>query len=215
MGLNIEISLDRDIREIDAFFTDLKFNAVIKSARQGLNRAAMRTRTFAVRELVKRRNLKSSEIKGSKKKGKKGFVTVRKATGNDLFKLEAQVNFSGIPLPLILFIVGQASPKTQTKPNAQRKSRQFQIVKGQKKSKQGLFVQRAKRGGRRYQVFRRDPSKKPGSGGNLWTMQSAPSIANLLRTKSNLLRKIENNAIALMQLEYDSALRFNLRNVKL
>lgn len=212
MGLNIEISLDKDIREIDAFFDDIKFQAVVKSARQGLNRAAQRTRTVAVREIVKRRNLKASDIKGSKKQGKKGFITVRKARGGDLFGLEAQVNFSGIPLPMILFITGKASPQSQTVPNNRRRSRQFEIVKGQKKQKKGLFVQKANRGSMRFQVFRRaDPNDRTKG----FKMQTAPSIANLLRTKSNLLRKIENNAIALMQNEYDRALKFNLSKIKL
>lgn len=212
MGLNLEISLDKDIREINAFFNDLKFNAVVKSARQGLNRAAERTRSFAIKEIRKRRKLKLQDLKGSKKKGKAGFVTVRKARGSDLFKLEARVNFSGVPLPLILFIVGQASPKSQTVANTRRRSRKFEIIQGQKKAKKGLFVQKAKRGKMRFQVFRRgDPSNRSKG----MRAQSAPSIANLLRTKSNLLNKIENNAIALMQKEYDRALRFNLRNVKL
>lgn len=212
MGLNLVISLDKDIREIDRFFDDLRFNAVIKSARQGLNRAAERTRSFAIKELRKRRKLKLQDLKGSKKKGKMGFVTVRKAKGKDLFGLEARVNFSGLPLPLILFIVGRASPKAQTLPNPRRRSRKFEIVQGQKKRKRGLFVQKAKKGRSRFQVFRRTDPSDSSKG---MKMQTAPSIANLLRSKSNLLRKIENNAIALMQKEYDTALKNNLRNVKL
>lgn len=212
MGLNLEISLDRDIREINAFFNDLMFNAVTKSARQGLNRAAERTRSFAIRELRKRRKLKLSDLKGSKKKGKKGFVTVRKATGNNLATLEARVNFSGVSLPLILFITGQASPKTQTLPNPRRRSRKFEIVQGQKKEKKGLFVQKAQRGSMRFQVFRRTDKNDKSQG---FKTQTAPSIASLLRSKSNLLRKIENNAIALMQTEYSRALANNLRNVRL
>lgn len=212
MGLNIEISLDKDIREIDKFFNDLKFNAITKSARQGLNRAAERTRSFAIRELRKRRKVKLQDLKGSKKKGKRGFVTVRKAKGSNLFGLEARVNFSGIPLPLILFIVGQATPKAQRAPNPRRRSRKFEIQQGQKKEKKGLFVQKAKRGSRRFQVFRRtDPSDKTKG----FKAQSAPSVAHILRSKSNILRKVENNAIALMQKEYDRALRFNLKNIRL
>ena len=212
MGLNLEISLDKDIREIDKFFDDIKFKAITKSARQGINRAAERTRSLAIREIRKRRKLKLQDLKGSKKKGKKGFVTVNKARGNDLFKLEARVNFSGIKLPMILFIVGQATPKPQRLPNPRRRSRKFEIKQGQKKQKKGLFVQKAKEGSMRFQVFRRaDPSDKAEG----FKLQTAPSVANMLRAKSNLLRKIENNAIALMQTEYDRALRFNLRNIKL
>lgn len=214
MGLILEISLDRDIREIDQFFDDIKFQAVVKSARQALNRTADRTRSFAIKEIRRRRKLKLQDLKGSKKKDKLGFVTVRKARGNDLAGLEARVNFSGVPLPLILFIVGQATPKTQTLPNRRRKPRSFQIIKGQTKAKGGLFVQKAERGNMRFQVFRRKPGKKKGGGGHLFTMQATPSIAELLRTKSNILRKIENNAIAILAREYDNALKNNLRTIR-
>ncbi len=212
MGLKLTISLDRDIREIDQFFSDLRFKIITKSARQALNRAASRTRSLAIKEIRRRRKLKLQDLKGSKKKGKKGFVTVRKAKGSNIAALEAQVNFSGIPLPLILFILGDKGPKTQTLPNQRRRSRRFEIIKGKKKAKKGLFIQRAQRGSMTFQVFRReDPSDKSKG----FTMQSAPSVAEILRTKSNVLRKIENGAIAIMQREYDRALQFNLSKLKL
>lgn len=212
MGLNLSISLDKDIREINMFLDDIKFQAVVKSARQGVNRAATRTQSFAIRELRKRRKLKLQDLKGSKKKGKRGFVTVSKARGSSLFGIEASVNFSGIPLPMILFIIGKASPRKQTRPNARRTPRKFEIVQGQKREKKGLFVQKAKHGSQRFQVFRRrDPSDRTQG----MKAQSAPSIAQLLSSKRNLLIKIENNAIALLQKEYDRALRFNLSTIKL
>lgn len=204
MGLNLEISLDKDIREINQFFTDLKFKAVTKSARQALNRAATRTRSMALKEIRKRRKLKLKDVKG--------FTSIKKAQGSNLARLEARVNFSGVPLPLILFILGQKSPKAQTLPNRRRRSRRFEIVTGQKKAKPGLFVQKAQRGKMRFQVFRRaDPSDKTKG----FKAQSAPSIANLLRSKGNMLRKIENGALDLLQLEYSRALSFNLKGLKL
>lgn len=209
MGLQLEISLDKDIREIDAFLDNVKFRAVTKSARQGINRAAERTRSQAIKEIRRRRKLKLKDLKGNKKQ--KGFVTVNKAKGSDLVKLEARVNFSGIPLPLILFLVGQKTPKAQTQPNRRRKSRQFEIMKGKRTRKKGLFVQKAEKGGRRFQVFRREHPTDRSRG---FKMQSAPSVAELLRSKTNLLRKIENSAIALMQIEYDRALAFNLSKIK-
>ena len=212
MGLNLTISLDKDIRQIDAFFDDLKFKAITQSARQGLNRAAERTRSAAIKEIRKRRKLKLQDLKGSKKKNKMGFVTLRKARGSNIAELEARINFSGIPLPLILFIVGQRTPKRQTKANRLRKPRRFEIVQGKRTEKKGLFVQKANRGGFSNQVFRRrDPSDRSKG----MVAQSAPSVAELLRTKSNVMRKIENGAIALMQKEYDRALAFNLSKLKL
>ena len=204
MGLNIDISLDKDIREIDEFFNDLRFKAVTLAARQGLNRAGERVRTFSNREIRKRRNLKLKDVKQR--------IKLRRARGMDITKLQAKVLFLGVPLPLILFLLGQKSPKAQRLPNPRRRSRRFEIVKGQKKAKPGLFVQKAERGKLRFQVFRRkDPSNREEG----FAVQTAPSIAEILRSKSNILRKIENNAIALMQIEYDRALKFQLSKLKL
>ena len=63
-----------------------------------------------------------------------------------------------------------------------------------------------------FQVFRRkDPSDKSKG----FKVQSIPSIAEVLRRKSNLLRKIENRAGRLLELEYDRALALQLQKLKL
>ena len=209
MGLQLEISLDKDIKSINSFFTDLKFKVITKSARQGINRAATRTRSLAIKELRKRRNAKLRDLKGGK--GRKGFVTVRKAKGSNLSTLEAKVNFSGVPLPLILFILGNKTPKAQTLPNPRRRPRRFEIIAGKKGAKSGLFVEKAKHGDRQFQVFRRGNPNDPSSG---FKLQSATSVAEILRRKTNLLRKIENSALAIMQTEYSRALAFNLSKLK-
>lgn len=204
MGIILDISLDRDIKEIDAFFDDLKFKAVTLAARQGLNRAARNIKAVANKEIRKRRKMKLKDVKSR--------IDITKATGLNIANLEARVDFSGAPLPMILFILGQKTPKTQKLKNVRRKSRRFEVVKGQKKKKKGLFIQKAKRGKRQFQVFRRgDPSDKSRG----FRMQSAPSIAELLRKKSNILRRIENIGIAIMQKEYDRALALQLSKLKL
>ena len=103
MGLQLEISLDKDIKEIQGFFNDLKFKAITTAARQGLNKAVDQTRSLAIKEIRKKRHAKLSDLRG--RKGRKGFVTIRKARGNNLARLEAIFNFSGAPLPLIYFIL--------------------------------------------------------------------------------------------------------------
>lgn len=210
MSLEIDLSLDTDIRSLNTFFDDVKFKAITKAARKGLNRAASRTQSKAIKEIRKRRNLKLKDLKGSKKQGTKGFVKIMQARGSDLFSMESSVVFSGVPLPLILFIVGQATPVKQLVRNARRKSRRFAIKKGVKKPKKGLFVQKAKRGGRRFQVFRRVNPNDPTKG---FRKQSAPSVAETLRKKTSMLSKIENSAIAIMQREFDTALRFELGKI--
>lgn len=204
MALTLDISLDKDIKEINAFFDDLKFKAITVAARQGLNRTARGVRSDALKEVRKRRNLKLKDAKD--------FVRISKAKGTNITTLEASVKFSGVPLPLILFLIGQKTPKIQTKPNPRRRSRSVSIVKGRRSKRPGIFVQKAERGRRRYQVFRRkDPSDKSKG----FVKQSAPSIASFLQQKANILRKIENSAIARLQRDYDAALANQLRKLKL
>lgn len=210
MGLNLEISLDKDIRELDQFMTDLKFKVVVKSARQALNRTATQVKSNAIKEIRKRRKMKLKDLKGTKKSG--GFVRSFPAKGSNLFDLQSKVLFSGLPLPMILFIVGQASPMRSFAPNHRRKSRRFEIKQGQKTAKKGLFVQKAKRGTRAYQVFRRADKNDRSKG---YKLQSAPSIAQYLRGKQNIMRKIENHAIASLQKNYSRVLEHNLKSLKL
>ena len=203
MGLQLEISLDRDIREIDAFLDELKFRALTLAARQALNRSAVDIRAFANKQIRKRQNLKLGDIKKR--------VRIIRARGMNIAQLEARVNFSGIPLPMILFIVGQKSPKAQTQPNPRRRSRSFQIVKGQKKKKPGLFIAPAQRGGRQFQVFRR---KDPSDVTQGMRMQSIPSIAHFLRSNTALLNAIERKALGIMQRNYSRALQNQMSKLK-
>lgn len=204
MGLQLEISLDKDIRELNMFFSDLKFKAITTAARQGLNRAATRTKSLALKEIRQRRKAKLKDIKG--------FVKTKKASGANIANLEARVDFLGIPLPMIMFILGKKTPTAQTLPNPRRKSRRFEIIRGKKEARKGLFIQKANRGRRQFQVFRRvDPNDR----GKGFKAQSAPSIAAMLKSKRNILRRIENSAIAIMQKEYDRALKFQLSKLKL
>ena len=212
MALELEISLDRDVKDFDVFFTELKFRAVTLAARQAINRAGRDTKSMAIKEIRKRRNLKLKDLRGSRKGKRRGRVTFEKATGTNITQLEGRLNFSGIPLPMLLFLIGKKEPKSQTKANPKRKSRRFQILKGKKVAKKGLFVQRAKRGSSRFQVFRRnDPNDKTKG----FKMQSAPSVAEFLRNKGNVRGKIENFAIATLQREYSKALQFQLDKLKL
>jgi hypothetical protein len=204
MPLDLEISLDHDIKQINGFFSDLKFRALTTAARQALNKTVTATRSNALKELRKRRKAKLKDLKS--------FVRIKRASGGNIAELEARVDFAGVPLPMILFLVGQKSPKRQTLPNRRRKPRKFEIVTGQRKEKAGLFVEKAKRGGRKFRVFRRaDPNDRSKG----FKAQSTPSIAATLRKKKNMLRRIENHAIARLQKEFDSALRNQLSKLKL
>jgi len=204
MGLSLEINLDKDIKEINQFFTELKFKAIVKSARQALNKTARSTRSFALKEIRKRRKTQLKNIKG--------FVSVQSARGNRISKLQAKVTFSGRKFPLIFFILGTKTPKAQTLPNPRRKSKRFEIVQGNKKAKAGLFIQKAARGPRQFEVFRRaDPSDRSKG----FRTQAAPSIVSMFQRKASMLKRIENRALNTMTKTYDQILQFELAKLKL
>lgn len=203
MTIKIELSLEKDIKNLDEFFSDVKFKAITLATRQALNRTARDVKVSAVKELRKRQKLKLKEVNQR--------VKQQKARGSNIATLESSIEFSGIPLPLILFIVGRKEPIKHTRPNRSRKSRKFELRKGNKKSKPGLFVEKAKRGRLRYQVFRR---RGPNDKSKGFVKQSAPSIAHFLQSKRNILTKIENNGIAIMQQEFDRAIKLQLDKLK-
>lgn len=209
MGLILEISLDRDIKHLEKFFTDLRFKAITTAARQGINKAADSTRSMAIKEIQKKRNIALKDLKGGK--GRRGFVTVKKARGKNLASLEASVDFSGRVIPMIFLIVGRKTPKSFRIPNSRRKSRTFEIVKGARSTKKGLFIQKAARGQRRFEVFRRADPKDRSKG---FRTQSLPSVVHLLRSQADAIRRIENASLNFLQKEYNIALTLQLSKLK-
>ena len=199
MGIELSINLDKQIDQMDEFFDDLKFKAIVKGTRQGLNRAALSIRAKSNKNIRKHRKMKLSEIKRR--------IKIRKAQGSILSELEAEVKFSGMPIPMILFLIGSKTPKTQTLPNPRRRTRKFEIKQGNRKGKPGLFVQKSKRGGLRNQVFRREDPNDRTKG---FKVQSIPSIAHFLQSKAGMVKRLENSAIKIVEQEFVRAVNFQL-----
>jgi hypothetical protein len=194
---------------MDKFFNDLRVKAITLAARQGINRAGKRWRSYSMAKIRQRIKVKLKDIKGTTKR--KGRVTFDKATGMNLGTMTGVLTFSRRPLPMILFIKGQAKPIKQTRPNRRRRPRKFEVGVGRKVAKRGLFVEKAKRGPLRYQVFRRvDPSDKTKG----FKTQKVSSLAALMRNNKRLLSRIENRGKRLVQIEYRRALDFQLKKLK-
>ena len=211
-SLKIEISLDKSIKDLDLFFDRLKTKAVVTAARQAINKTVKATQRDSIRRIRQHRNLKIKDLKGSKGLGTRGFITTLKARSKqNLAQLDGVVRFSPVPLPLIFFIVGKKTPIVQKKANPQRKTRTFAITKGSKRPKKGLFVQKAKRGRLKNQVFRRaDPSDKGGG----FKMQSAPSVASFLKKRAGVLTAITQRASVVLKKEFDRALQNQLNKLR-
>lgn len=204
MGLDVRIDLGDEIRKTGFFFDHtIKDSVIVKSARQAINRAAQSMKSFSNRQIREERKLKLREIADK--------IRLKKAQGKELIDLEATVTFSGIPLPLILFVAGAKQPREQKGiPVGRRKRLKVEIKRGQKKTRQHLFIARAKRGEHRYQVFQRASSGK-----SALKMQSAPSIAEMLRTKRNIKDLLERHALTRLKAEFEAAYNFNMSKAKL
>lgn len=181
------------------FFSNLKFQAVTRATRTALNRTANQTRNFAVKRMREERKLPAGSLKRR--------IFIHRARGNQLSRMHADIRFTGISLPLILFVKGSKSPRRGKGPTLS-----FEIRKGTAKQKKGLYIAKAKHGKERYQVFRR---RDPGSKTNRrHVKQSASSIVELFRTKVALRTQIQNHASLRFQKNFASALEFQLLKLK-
>ena len=191
--------MEDSLKELDIFFTRLKTQAVTKATRKALNRTATQVRNYSVKRFTRERKLSPAALKRR--------IFLRKAKGNDLMRLQSQVIYTGIPLPLILFISGVKKPRRNT-----NRPRVFEIKKGDKKAKRGLFVAKAKHGKERYQVFRRkDPSS---STNKKMVKQATSSVVELFRQRVRIQSSIKTVAKRQFKKNLNSQLTFELAKLK-
>lgn len=198
--MQLEIGLEKQIKEIDKFLTDVKFKALRKATKRALNRTATQVRTFSIKKIREERPLKATDVRKR--------IQIFRARGNNIANMDAVLAYSGIPLPLILFVTGQKTPRTVT---SRSRPLNIAIKKGSKKAKKGLYIAKAKHGKQRYQVFRRVDKKQRSAG---MVKQSAPSIAQLLQKKRSIRNLLDSRASLLLQKNFTKEFAFELNKLK-
>lgn len=198
--IKLEIDMETHLRDLDMYFSNLKLKAITNAARDSLNRAATQTRNFSVKRMQEERKLAPASLKRR--------IFILRARGNELGRLTATVLYTGLPLPLLLFIKGAKKPIR----GPGKGPRVFEIKKGSVKPKRGLFVAKAKHGKERYQVFRR---REPGNSKKKdMVKQGVSSVVELFRKKRDMQDQIKNFASLRFQRNFEQALTFQLSRLK-
>ena len=146
MIIEIEHSLEDAIK----FLTVFSKKELVRAHRRALNRTATGLRKEATIAIKKELRLKSGNIKAKR-------LRVRKATGSRFEQLEAALEFSGDPVPMIEFVRGSKKPRDQKgKPVKRRRLISVEIKPGKKFKLKHGFIATV----RSQQIFKRSSKGK-------------------------------------------------------
>lgn len=162
----IEVDLD----QVKVFLNEVKTRALVRATRKSMNRSLSALQTRANKKAREHRKLKAREIK-------KDFFNLKKAKGNHLHRIEAELGVSGRPMSLLRFVVGQKEPRRQKGiPMRSRRKVQVEVRPGRKVKLDSAFIAKGKGG--KNQVFRRrTKSRAP------IVKQSVPALSTLFARK--------------------------------
>lgn len=142
--MSLKVNIDHNFHDLAQMMDELGNKDIGSSARTAINKALTRGVSVVVKQLRKDINLKST---GTKKR-----IKVIKAKGSQMHRMEGVMIFSGTPIQLLEFVVGNKSPIKQ-KGIKVRKRRKLKVrfKPGKTIHVKGGFIQDV----RSKQVFRR------------------------------------------------------------
>lgn len=132
--MSIKINIESDFPHLDNLMDQMGNSDITSAARASLNNAVRRGRQQGSRILRKRINLKATEIKKR--------IVLSRARGGNLRSLNAALTFSGIPISMINFIVGNKNPIKQKGVKVKKRRKLKARIRGNKKVVlTGAFIQ--------------------------------------------------------------------------
>lgn len=197
MGLQIEISLGKDLKQLDTFLTDLKFKVITRGVRQGLNRAAKRGRT-ETRKTVRKSiyNLKLKQLARE--------INTTPARQRVLPDLESSIDISFNKISLRRFLTPAQLNRSQKGIKVKKRKRlRVRISPGRTSTLKKAFI--AKGRNNNIQVFRRRTKKSLPI-----VVQKVPSIAKQLDKKPSVFKSLLARIQAIQIKEVDRAIAFQL-----
>jgi hypothetical protein len=198
--MSLDIRIDHEIGKLTEFLTDIKTKALPAATRKALNKTLDLARTQMNKDFRQERKIKIGELK-------KKFQRVKKARGNAITRMVAEVIPSMRRPSLIRFVVGQKTPRSQKGISVRRRrALRTQVRPGRKIKRKHLFIARGKGGA--YQVFQRMRSKRFPIG-----KRSVPSFAHVFRT-TGMGRRLESFAKKKWPVEWSRAIEFQMRKIK-
>lgn len=130
----LKINIETNFPHLQSLMNDLGDKDVTAATRASLNNSVRRGREQGSRMIRSRINLKATEIKKR--------ITIQKARGGSLRSLEASLTFSGIPISMIHFIVGNKNVIKQKGVPVKKRRKLKARIRGNKKiSLGGAFIQ--------------------------------------------------------------------------
>lgn len=196
MGINVNISLEKDLNEIKVFLDEFRTKALVNATRKSFNRTVSTLRTRSNKEVREHRKLKAGEIN-------RRFFRVMKARGSRLDRLEASLDISGDPISLIRFVKGDKNPRNQKGIKVKkRKPLKVEVKPGRRVQLKSAFI--AKGSGGKNQIFRRRTGKR-----NPIVKQSVPALSTLF-SRDRFRAPLEAFANAKLSQEFERTFEFEL-----
>jgi len=212
--LSIDITIEDNLKKVDANLKLLKNTLLPIAMRQALNKTLSSVVTKTVRKLREERALKAVTIKGSTKKGIKGFMKTFKSKGKNINKLKSKMWITGRSIPMIEFVRGSKDPREQKGiPVKRRKKISVRIRPGKTFKKKKLFIAKSNKG--RNMVFRRMDNqlrKTPNQKGPI-AEQSTTSLASIFRRR-RVSRPIETFARRKLLIEFKRSFKLQMSKMK-
>jgi hypothetical protein len=194
----MQIDIEIDLQGAERFLKAFSKKELIKAHRRALNRTAVGLRKESTIAIKKRLRLKSGDIK-------KKNLRIKKAIGSRFESLEAAVEFSGTPIPMIEFVRGSKKPINQKgKKVGRRRAVKVEIKPGRRFKLRHGFIATVKS----KQIFRRS-----GKGKSDLKKQSikAPSV---LVGKDKFRSPLERYVRSRYEREIESALKHAVENAQ-
>ena len=174
--MSLDINILHSFEQIPKMLDDFKLRQATQGARRAINRALVGGRKESTSLLHERIRMKKGQIK-------KENIAIQKAKGGSLASLEGIVSYNTKGLPMLLFVVGKKTPRSQKGvPVRRRRKLKVEVTRGNRRTHPKAFI--AKTQGKN-RVFRR-PNK--GTNSKLYR-QHVPSISHFFNTKAKIKEK--------------------------
>lgn len=182
------------------FFNKIKADVIVKSYRQGINKALASTRTFGARKINERYNLKQGRIK-------RRFIKILRASGNDIERLRGFIRFQSKPIHLSEFMKGDTSPSQKGVSVKGRAKLRIKVRKGRARRMRNGFVGPGQNSNKPI-IF-----KRKGKGRLKIVAQKVAGIGTLVGRKK-FLGMIESHALQKLEEKYAQAFNHNLKQAR-
>jgi hypothetical protein len=152
----LTINISADMGEAVALFDSLAPNKLASAARRAANRTLVTLRKEAIIQIMRKLKIKSSVLRAK-------HIDLNRAKGASLGAVEASIDFSKNPIPMLEFVKGNKDPIEQKGIKvSKRRKLKAEIQPGRKFVVKKAFIQRGPHSKQVYKSVKRGGFKKQG-----------------------------------------------------